>query len=234
MKKFLLIIFSVLLTVSWETSYADSFNFPKDTVWTIANGSMEIPNDITNTSSASVTLNWKVIYQNLPASWQTNFGICDNAMCYYNAILDGGQKNSNTIPTGATGGFHAVLDVTGTNEYGTYYVTVNLSDGASTNKNMTFAFGRWPTTVSSMAKGSDGIALYPNPAYSNLNVVFDANYGIKTITLYNLIGKAVRVYKVSDNNSAKLDLESMPAGIYFIRLADAQGKVVATRKFTHQ
>lgn len=88
------------------------------------------------------------------------------------------------------------------------------------------------TGIASM-RGNDGIAVYPNPAYGELNVLFDINTGIRNITVYNLIGKAITVYKVN-GNSAKLDTENLPSGIYFIRLIDGQGRVVATRKFTHQ
>ena len=47
-----------------------------------------------------------------------------------------------------------------------------------------------------------------------------------------MIGKPVMVYRVT-GNSAKLNIESLPSGVYFVRMADAQGKVT-TRKFTHQ
>jgi hypothetical protein len=99
---------------------------------------------------------------------------------------------------------------------------------------MTFLVTKFPTSVSTTKTSTDGISLYPNPASDELNVLFNPNGGIKNITIYNMIGKAVTVYKVTANNSAKLDIQNIPAGIYFIRLSDAHGRVVATRKFTRQ
>jgi hypothetical protein len=87
--------------------------------------------------------------------------------------------------------------------------------------------------VSVVTKTDDEVSIYPNPARSHVNVVFDAALGVKNIAVYNLIGKLVSIYKVN-GNSAKLDIEEIPAGIYFIRLINSQGKIVATRKFTHQ
>jgi hypothetical protein len=75
--------------------------------------------------------------------------------------------------------------------------------------------------------------MYPNPAPNDINVVFNESLGVKSIAIYNLIGKSMLVYK-TQGKSAKLNIESLPAGIYFLRFMNQQGMVVATRKFTHQ
>ena len=35
-------------------------------------------------------------------------------------------------------------------------------------------------------------------------------------------------------NSANMSVENMPAGVYFVRLINNRGDIVATRKFTKQ
>lgn len=82
--------------------------------------------------------------------------------------------------------------------------------------------------------GNDLVTIYPNPARSELNVIFDSKLDIRTIAVYNLIGKVVSVFKVTSGTSARLDIDNIPSGIYFIRLTDSQGKVAATCKFTRQ
>jgi hypothetical protein len=77
------------------------------------------------------------------------------------------------------------------------------------------------------------VSLYPNPANSEVNVVYDEAADIKSIGIYNIIGKLMTVYKVS-GKSANLNIENIPAGIYFVRLLNGQGQVVVTRKFTKQ
>jgi hypothetical protein len=74
---------------------------------------------------------------------------------------------------------------------------------------------------------------YPNPAQNEVNVAYDANADIQNIALYSIIGKVLRVYKVT-GNSANLDLENIPSGFYFVRLMNSHGDAVATRKFTKQ
>jgi hypothetical protein len=77
------------------------------------------------------------------------------------------------------------------------------------------------------------VAIFPNPARNEVNVAVDPALGIKTISVYNLIGKVVISSKVTSNN-VKMDIEDIPVGIYFLRAIDAQGRVITTRKFTHQ
>ena len=79
------------------------------------------------------------------------------------------------------------------------------------------------------------MVLYPNPAREAVNVIYNEKAGIKTIAVYNIIGKLMGpVYKPADNGSAKIDLDDIPNGIYFLRLMDSQGHVLATRRFTRQ
>jgi hypothetical protein len=76
-------------------------------------------------------------------------------------------------------------------------------------------------------------SLYPNPALNEINVVYDGSADVKDIAVYNLIGRVMMVYKVT-GSSANLNIENIPAGIYFVRLLNTHGNVVITRRFTKQ
>ena len=111
------------------------------------------------------------------------------------------------------------------------YAQDTISGSSKTLTYIAYASSTGIKTTSS----SDDVVLFPNPAREAVNVIFDGRAGVKTIAIYNLIGKMVSpVYKPSGNNSAKIDVNEMPAGVYFIRLMDGQGRVVATRRFVHQ
>jgi hypothetical protein len=248
MKKAILVFLSV---VGVFTAQAQSTFSIADTVKGIAgpDGTIEIHNDIIPTSGP-IKINWKVkSVGNLPASWYSgdnNFGICDNNNCFLytndGSPVDAIVHKTSFITTGssttekASRNFKIVIDAG--EDYpagGPYYITATLTDtnDASSTKNVVFAFSKWPTSVSNVNQTTDDISIYPNPAKGDINVVFNGNAGIKNISVYNLIGKVVSVYKVN-GNSAKLDLSNMPSGIYFMRLVDNTGRIVATRKFTHQ
>ncbi len=244
MKKIILGAFVLATALFNKEAAAQSFTIEKDTVKYVLYGFADIHNKITNTGSTPMTVNWRVIDHTLPISWQEGAGICDNVTCYTGGVL--GQSASTPAappytPPGnmlETDTFSGILDfklqmgvgsaVTG----GPFYITIEVSEGTTTDT-MTFAMYKYATNVNKTVKSDNNITIYPNPARSEVNVLFDANSDIRNIAVYNLIGKPVSVYRVS-NGSAKLDIDNIPAGIYFMRFVDGTGKIVATRKFTHQ
>jgi len=246
MKKFLLSLSLVIGFLVPRAAQAQSFTTQYDTVYATVNGISAVYDYIINTGSTSVTLNWKVIACNFPHDWLgvTQFGICDNQYCYgnnsdmhlWNDTTDVGQTfTSLPYPDTTTRGkFDLSLDLTATTSTGTYYVTINLASVGigSTSRNITFIISKWPTSVPGVSR-TDNISLYPNPASNELNLVYEGLPDVKTIAVYNIIGKVMSVYRVN-GTSANLDLENVPSGIYFARLMNAQGDVLATRKFAKQ
>lgn len=239
MKKFLLIALGFAGIASTSVQ-AQSFTPQSDTVLVNydinAGGNQEFHDNITNNTSSPITITWKGIANNLPGDWlvsPSSLGVCDNNNCYTGAsAISGTTWTSNPYPAGPGGDFHLVLNASGGTN-GTYYLTLNLTSG-STSKNVTFLMSKGtPASVGTVTKNIDDVQLYPNPARNNVNVVFDANAGVKYIAIYNIIGKQVSNFRIN-GGSAQLDVSDVPAGVYFVRLLDAQNRVLATRKFTHQ
>lgn len=208
-----------------------------------ANGStFKIYNRLRSTSSTPVTLRWRVLNpaSAVPSGW-TLTGVCDNLGCRSAATtLDNTWKesgmydNSNFSPL--TNDFHIQYDDMTTAPNATSVFQIQVQDVAnnSSQKTLTFIASKGTAGVVKITRSEDEVVLYPNPARGAINVLFSADAGVKNIALYNLIGKPVMVYRVQGASSAKLELETVPSGVYFIRLLDAQGHVVATRRFTHQ
>lgn len=202
----------------------------KQTVYTYA----DIHNDITNTSSSAISITWKVLSHDFTQDWKDGTGICDNVTCYIGSVLGNGTMAgpaNTTTPFTGTMEFKVQINLE-TASAATHNLYVELTDGTTTDT-VHFEINKWPTNVNKAAKAETGITLYPNPVRSELNVLFDGSAGVKNIAVYNVIGKAVSVYRVT-GNSAKLDMDNAPAGIYFLRFIDGNGRVIATRKFTHQ
>ena len=246
MKKFLFFLFATAILCSTilgsVTTYAQTFSIERDTVrYTYINGSGEVfvrDSIIPVTGSSIIT--WSIIATNFPADWQTNTQMCDNHNCFAWSQLwptsGSTTKTSNAYAsgTGSVRDFHLVLNLTGATTPGTYYVVVKMNtSGTDTNQVYSITYGG-PSAIPTVSKVSDEMSLYPNPTNNDINVVYSATANIKTISVYNIIGKAMAIYKPVTDNSANLSLENVPAGIYFVRLINAQGEVVATRKFTKQ
>ena len=115
------------------------------------------------------------------------------------------------------------------------WMKMNVRDPASGySRTLTF-IGRKSALGVTTTTTSDNVIVYPIPAFDAVNVVFDESAGIRTIAVYNLIGKLMGpVYKPASNSSAKINVADMPNGVYFLRLMDGSGRVVATRRFTHE
>jgi len=210
-----------------------------DTVKSWAGSAIQFNANITNTSSSVLTIKWQVVASDFPSDWINGLNLCDNASCRSNgpptfALWNGFSGGVNTTDTFSTICPFDMPNTFSTNSVGTHFITINLKDAASSfNKNTTFIISHPATGVTTVTRGDNDVILYPNPAVNDLNVVFNETAGIRTISIYDIIGKAVNSYKVA-GNSAHLSVDNLPSGVYFIRLLNGQGSIVATRKFNKQ
>jgi hypothetical protein len=240
MKKILLI--SALLGLIFHTgSIAQTFETQNgDTSFVSWNGGsvLKVYNRIKSTGNAPVTLRWRVLNPSsaVASGWNLG-GIYDNNGSH---SLDNGWKEINVSPGNnwdpAAHDFHVRFEDMSTAPNGTSVFQIQVQDAANPNsqKTLTFIASKSAAGVSSLSRSDDDVVVYPNPARGFVNVHFSPDAGVKNIALYNLIGKPVMVYRVQGNSSARLELESVPSGVYFLRLLDTQGRVMATRRFTHQ
>lgn len=217
---------------------------PNDTVYATVSTTAVIHDDLTNNTGSPLQLRWSVSATNAPNDWLSTaaFGICDNNLCRNNtgdtllwrvsSSTSGTTFTTGNYMPGVAGTFDLSMDLTGAST-GTHWITVTVTDPSLYSRNITFILNKWPAAVSNVNSSESDIMLYPNPVSSELNVVYNANADIKNVAIYNIIGKVMAVYKVS-GTSANMNLSNIPAGIYFIRLTNSRGDVVATRKFTKQ
>ena len=249
MKKIIPALVGLLGLMSAYNMQAQTFSVPQDTVYVPSFSNTATPTDnITNLTGGNLQIRWNVVACDFPTDWLTPvaFGICDAQLCRDNtgnvlwnaSTMSGGSFTATYYGNTAhdsTSLFDLTLNLMSATSVGTHYVTVNLMDlGAGHyTKTITFVINKIPTAVPTLPASTSDVVLYPNPAVNELNVVYDAAADVKNIAVYNIIGKVMTVYKVS-GSSANLNLENVPAGIYFVRLYNNEGHVVATKKFTKQ
>ena len=236
-----------------STTPTTSFTVAHDTVFMNVITSADSNDLITNITGDTLILKWRVVSApTFPPDWYTAtaLSICDDASCRDNTggvLWNGttGNMFSSTYPPNATHdtveAFGFFPDLTGASG-GTRAITINIAD--STRGKSSYGFSKQivfmvthpgvPTAVSSIVNTDNNVALYPNPAKDELNIVYSPAADVKTITVYNIIGKIMAVYKVSNPAGANLNIENMPSGIYFVRLVNSNGEQVTTRRFTKQ
>lgn len=237
------IIYSIILTscaAFTANAQTATFTVPKDTVEVAIYTSIDAHSNITNITSSNIKIEWKVTDHNFPSSWAeaNRLGICDNVLCRLNAnnqLLDGSVFTTNDYAPNIADDFHFQMTGYDNADPGSYYVKVNFKDaGSSYEKDVVFLFHKWVTSINNTSSTSDdNVKLYPNPAKDVLNISYSKNISVGNIAIYNLVGKQVYNSKVS-GYSAKLNIENIPSGIYFVRLMDDTGRVIATRRFTHK
>jgi len=91
----------------------------------------------------------------------------------------------------------------------------------------------WPTAVNEIKGNEIELSAFPNPASSNITVVYNVKGGIDNnmLIVYDVLGQEIVSKKLNENKgSIKLDLESMNSGVYFYAIKVA-GKTVRTERF---
>jgi len=240
MKKFTFFAALLITLTSAIASKAQSFHMEYGD--TLRKGSMGATGDVTvlnhiiNTTSSDMTIDWKILAIRLDSRWKCN-GICDNIKCYASTdITVGNSFTTAPFSPGPIEDFHVLLNgddaVLGTSAS----VTLQVVDPASGQTDtVTFIAVKNTTGISVVKVDENAISVYPNPAQNYIDVHYPANADVRNIIIYNLIGKQVGNFRVTNNTSAHCEFGGdTPSGIYIVRLVDSRGSVVSTRRFTKQ
>ncbi len=87
--------------------------------------------------------------------------------------------------------------------------------------NMTVQGDTLITNAVSQITNANNCSIYPNPAYSTLNVVTNTD-NEKTIAIYNIAGQLVSTSVKSGKKNA-LDISNLANGMYFVNVTTAEG-----------
>lgn len=242
MKKLRLLIASALLMGVSVPSIAQTFSLDKDTAkaWWVPGGYVvDIKMKATNTSSSPIQLDWRIATFVKDAGWVLGSACEPSGKCYGASepgLTDGTKTfTSDPMAAGVANNFVIDFDADAAAQYTKATVVLDVSVGGGTIKKAVFVGYKNPTGINTVLLQDNDVAIFPNPAANYIDVTYNASSDVKTIALYNLIGKVVSVFKVTDKNSARCEFSAdMPSGIYVVRIADSKGNVIATRKITHQ
>lgn len=230
-------IYSILLLTLLGSFSArgQSFTSQHDTVKTFTGGFYTATNNITNLTTDTISIQWRIVANTFPADWMEYTTLCDAAYCYTAADLTATPKIVKYPP--GLWDFHLSGNLAPATTDGTFHMQIEVKNAAipADAVTQTYIVGRGSASVMMAARSAsdDPIILYPNPATSSLNIIFNGVSGVTGIGIYSIIGRQMKMYSIVDN-SASLNVETLPSGIYFVKLLNAQGYVVATQKFTKQ
>jgi hypothetical protein len=172
-----------------------------------------------NTSTTTKKFTWKRSVLSLTAGWTTN--VCDSKGCWVSSV-DNAPEQIELAPNATSN-----LDV---------YIHPEKKQGAATVEVKVFEVGnetntvtgRWLFSTTTRAKETNAntptIRIYPNPTTDYFQITDDE--GIDKVVIYNIIGRQMRTYKVTDNG--KYNVNDLPEGLYIIRLLASNGSTIKT------
>ena len=134
--------------------------------------------------------------------------------------LDGwAYRNSNTGPEGTT--------FTSTNWT---YSGANAFDGESNNTSAAtpFPIGTYSNTTASISDNSiKGFSTYPNPVRGNNLTVTTSSTDVKTVNIFNVLGRKVFSQRFS-SMSKTMNVSEIASGVYIMKVTE--GNNIATKK----
>ena len=215
---------------------AQSFKSDHDTVWVVNSGSFTALNELTNLTTGNLKCEWRVTNTNCPSDYIAMLGICDNATCYSSADIWPSTLHTTLNYAPGIGDFHILGDMGAVSTPGPYYLRIRLNnkDIPADTSIQVYVLSKPTTGTTTLTRTNSEVALYPNPATSSVNIVYDAVADVKNIAIYSIIGRQMSIFRPTTTNSANLNIENLPDGVYFVRLLNSRGDVVATRKFNKQ
>lgn len=181
---------------------------------------------LTNNTSSDLSWAWTVEKdEDFPAEWQLQ--VCDQLLCWsFDTEQMPADNGLNTLASGAATA--PVLQ----------YVKVKNNGVAGTGKlklciydSHDFESEPLVCTSFSTSVAEEDIAdinIYPNPASDYFQLT--ENSSIKTIQIYDIVGKNVATYQ--HQSSGTYDISNLRDGLYVVRLLDVNGKVAKSMRLS--
>ncbi|NVO01325.1 MAG: T9SS type A sorting domain-containing protein [Bacteroidetes bacterium] len=136
----------------------------------------------------------------------------------YNPLTDSWTYQAN-LPTTDTAYINTGFIINGKGYIG---VGTNLINGCTTTTFNPKLYEFIPETVSINENSMDEFSVFPNPTSKSINIIFPEN-GLKNrIEIFNAVGVLQFSKNIDFNqNEIVVDLEALPAGMYFIRWSNS-------------
>jgi hypothetical protein len=238
MKKLFIILTSgIVLNLCGSAANAQSFTMAHDTVLITTGGTVltTFPDSVNNLTGSDLALNWKVIGTNFPTDWKDASGFCDPFACYSDLNMWPVATTKNFSLASGLAPFYLSIDFPITTSTGCYYTRVLLSNPAiaTDTATATFIVCKSSVGVADVAKQYQ-VTIAPEPAQSTVHIQYDRAAGVREIAVFDMVGRQAYKQDATGATSTTIDLETLMPGMYFVRLYNSRGDVIATKRITRQ
>ncbi len=187
-------------------------------------------------NNLSTAKNIKVTLTNLPADYDIYlYRSTSTTKVLKSSVKTGTTSESIAYNNGTVGTY--MVKVQGynnaTNASGQYTLTIQIG---STTFRMNLD-GTQQTISGSTEESLSNVNIYPNPANSMVNLEFNANQsGQAQIRFIDQMGRVAQTYyqtTTAGNNLMNLDINSVPAGVYFVQMISNEQTITKRLVISH-
>jgi hypothetical protein len=187
-------------------------------------------------NNLSTAKNIRVTLTNLPADYDIYlYRSTNTTRVLASSVKTGTTSESMTLNNGTVGTY--MVKVQGynnaTNASSPYTLTIQIG---STTFRMN-QDGTQQTISGSTEESLSNVNIYPNPANSMVNLEFNANQsGQAQIRFIDQMGRVAQTYyqtTTAGNNLMNLDINSVPAGVYFVQMISNEQTITKRLVISH-
>jgi hypothetical protein len=181
---------------------------------------------VNTTSITPDTLRWtRTLGANFPSAWVVT--TCDNNGCYTAFVT------SKVFIVPANSSATIIMTVTHNNVIGNGIINLEVARVNDTAK-INGSYNATITACTNIGINENKLSeikLFPSPFQANLNVQLNNNSTAKSIEFYNLIGSLVYKQEIALNDDfISVNASSLPKGLYFVSLLDANRKILLSKR----
>lgn len=204
---------------------------------------LDVNGYVNNISTVNQAFNWQLLSDSTehPLGWVLT-GICDNVQCrapysdFYNHV------EQVTFPVAANNKtlmeariYVPVASANGTGVFRIKIWSVDQTDMTTPTQidTLVIIVNKTATSIASISVNDNRVKTYPNPVQNQLQVYTDKSLSATSISVFDITGKMQGTTAVnSKGTTTDVDTRSLAKGIYLLKVTDAQGQLITTRKFT--
>ncbi|RMG83640.1 MAG: T9SS C-terminal target domain-containing protein [Bacteroidetes bacterium] len=175
---------------------------------------LNYPEDLSTDVVTNVTIDWKSVQSADSYEYQV-----DTTMSFNSAMLISSTKTF----LGSDPNLSDTEEQLNLMSNTTYYWRVRaISNGVAGDWSNVWSFTTGDVVNGTQSATIQKVEIYPNPVQNTLTVAYP-NEAFK-LEIYNQIGQ--KVYQQNARETASIEMNGMPEGVYFVRISSAQNVVV--------
>ncbi|NQY28372.1 MAG: trypsin-like peptidase domain-containing protein [Flavobacteriaceae bacterium] len=93
-----------------------------------------------------------------------------------------------------------------------------LEGSFTSGMNGTYYFGDINVLATNDFNFSNGFSIYPNPVTNELNITFNQNNTLTTVSVHNMLGQVIFTKEISSKNDLRINTSKLSNGMYFITI----------------